>query len=292
MEPDDLYTTRTCFYLGHYGLALEDAERVKFKVRNTPHLQTEREELICRSHLAQNLSVNASGSSPAIQMLLLLENSSHKSKDDVILEAQTLLHSPQAADSSSTQLYAAQLFMKYGMTREALKCVHLGTTMEHLAACVHIYIKLDRLDLADEHLQLMRQADEDATLTQLCHAVYCLACGSSRAEEALYAYQTLSEQYGPSPMLLNGMAVANLVMGEFVAAEGMVEEAIQAASEGGKKEQADALVNAVAIYQNLNKEDKVQESIDALKMGHADHPYVQNLLTVEAALQRVCAQYA
>ena len=117
MEPDDLYTTRTCFYLGHYGLALEDAERVKFKVRNTPHLQTEREELIGRSQLAQNRTLNASGSSPAIQMLLLLENSSHKCKDDVILEAQTLLHSPQAADSSSTQLYAAQLFMKYGMTR-------------------------------------------------------------------------------------------------------------------------------------------------------------------------------
>ena len=40
------------------------------------------------------------------------------------------------------------VYMHEGDTKEALRCVHLGTTMEHLALTVQIFLKMDRLDLA------------------------------------------------------------------------------------------------------------------------------------------------
>lgn len=46
------------------------------------------------------------------------------------------------------QLVAAMVYMHEGDTKEALRCVHLGTTMEHLALTVQIFLKMDRLDLA------------------------------------------------------------------------------------------------------------------------------------------------
>jgi hypothetical protein len=40
------------------------------------------------------------------------------------------------------------VFMHEGDAKEALRCVHLGATMEHLALTVQIFLKMDRLDLA------------------------------------------------------------------------------------------------------------------------------------------------
>ena len=61
---------------------------------------------------------------------------------------------------------------------EALQCVHMGLTMEHLAMCVQIYIKIDRLDLARESLNLLKQADEDSILAQLMSAYMPLGGGA------------------------------------------------------------------------------------------------------------------
>ena len=211
------------------------------------------------------------------------------SKDELVAAAESLLSQSQ---DMNVQLYAALLFLKLGMTKEALKCVHLGATMEHLALSLQVYLKLDRLDLADEQWSLMKQADEDATLTQLCGALVMASSGKSRAEEAVYAYQTLSEQYGPSHMLLNCMAVAHMVAGEFTQAQGKLEEALEMSGNGTSGEGATTLINLIAVYQNLGNVAKVEESVNSLKKQYSSHPYVQSLATVEAAFQRVSAQYA
>lgn len=291
MDPDELYTLRTCYYLGHYTLALEEGRNLSRRPM-AKHLQRERDDFISRSQIMLKKPLNSN----ANQLLQVLNNVMNfydaNNKDDVVAQVEALLASDSGGgDESSTwnKLYASQIFMWLGMTREALKCVHLGVTMEHLAMCLQIYIKLDRLDLADQQWQMMKQGDEDATLTQLCGAILMTVSGKSRAEEAVYAYQTLSEQYGPSLMLLNGMIAANMACGNFEAAEGQIEEAMDVADGDNT---ADVLVNAVAVYQNLGKKDKVQSTVQALKLQQKDHPYVLALNTVEQAFQRVCAQYA
>ena len=50
-EPDDLYTLRAQYALGHYQLALEEAKTIARKPMS-PELKAEREEYIQRSQLA------------------------------------------------------------------------------------------------------------------------------------------------------------------------------------------------------------------------------------------------
>ena len=39
-----------------------------------------------------------------------------------------------------------------------------------MALCVHVYLKMDRLDLAERQAKAMAAVDDDATLSQLAHA--------------------------------------------------------------------------------------------------------------------------
>lgn len=200
-----------------------------------------------------------------------------------------LASTPDAMSNTSLQLVACHIFLAANLVREALQCVHHGLTMEHLAMCVHIYIKIDRLDLGRDALNLMKQADEDSVLVQLTSAYLAMAQGSSRSEDAVHILTSLSEQYGPSLMLLNCMAVANIVGGKYEAAEGNLKEAI---SDFGGENDPDTLVNMVVCSQYLGKKGgEMDKYLNALKVGHASHPFVQGLVQVEGAFEREASKY-
>merc|ERR1740117_1548865 len=58
---------------------------------------------------------------------------------DLLSELQALASDPSTTPTA--QLIAAQTFLAHGeMTKEALQAVHAGTTMEHLALSVQIYL--------------------------------------------------------------------------------------------------------------------------------------------------------
>jgi coatomer protein complex subunit epsilon len=50
-EPDDLYTLRAQFWLGHYQLALEEGKSIARRPMS-PALKAEREELVQRCYIA------------------------------------------------------------------------------------------------------------------------------------------------------------------------------------------------------------------------------------------------
>lgn len=50
-EPDELYTLRAQYWLGHYQLAVEEARAVSRRPMS-PDLKAEREELLARAHIA------------------------------------------------------------------------------------------------------------------------------------------------------------------------------------------------------------------------------------------------
>jgi len=50
-EPDELYTLRAQYWLGHYQLALDEAKGIARKPMS-PELKDEREEFVQRSQLA------------------------------------------------------------------------------------------------------------------------------------------------------------------------------------------------------------------------------------------------
>lgn len=61
-EPDELYTLRAQFWLGHYQLAVDEAKSVARRPMS-PALKQEREEFLMRSYVAlgQYDKVSASG---------------------------------------------------------------------------------------------------------------------------------------------------------------------------------------------------------------------------------------
>ena len=298
-EPDELYTLRAQYWLGHYALALDEARSASRRPMPT-HLKSEREELTLRAQigLGQYDRVISEGGgrdkSPAMRALALqasyLSSSSDEgAKSDVLDSIKSLLSSPESASNTSLQLAACHVYLAANMLREALQCVHMGLTMEHLAMCVQIYIKIDRLDLARDALNLLKQADEDSVLVQLATAYLSLAQGASRSDDAAHTFAALSEQYGPSLMLLNCMAVANIVGGKYDVAEGNLKEAI---AEYGGGNDPDTLVNVVVCSQYLGKKgSEIEGYLNALRAMCASHPFVRGMVQVEGAFEREAGKY-
>ena len=295
-EPDELYTLRAQYWLGHYTLALDEGRAAARRPMPT-HLKSEREEMMLRCQLALGqydkvMADAGSSSSLAMQALALhanyLSSAPGEARNAVLDNLKVLITSSEASGNTSLQLTACHIFLAANQLKDALQCVHLGLTMEHLSMCIQIYIKIDRLDLANDALNLLKQADEDSILAQLAAVQLAIATGRSKADDAVHMLMGLSEQYGPSLMLLNYLAVANMVGGEYEAAESNLKEAID---EYEGINDADTLVNMVCCSQHLGRKD-VEKYLNALKMGcGVGHPFVEGLVQVEGAFEREATKY-
>ncbi|KAL9184782.1 hypothetical protein ACHAXT_012752 [Thalassiosira profunda] len=293
-EPDELYTLRAQYWLGHFAMALDEGRQAARRPL-PPHLKSEREEFVLRSLLAMGNhdKVMADGGgadkSAACRVLALHAqylSSAPEARGSVVDELKALVAS--SPGDTSLQLTACHVFLAAGQVKEALACVHHGLTMEHLAMAVQIYIQIDRLDLAAAQLDLLRQADEDSILAQLTSAYLAIAQGSSKSDDAVHILAGLSEQYGPSLTLLNATAAANMVGGKYDAALQNLRAAIE---EFGGESDPDTLVNMAACSQHLGKKEEVEKYVGIMKATCGEHPYVQGLATVEGAFDREASKY-
>jgi coatomer subunit epsilon len=64
-EPDELYTLRAQFWLGHYQMAAEEAKGIARRPLN-PDLKVEREEFLHRSYLSLGQYDKLTGGSPGM----------------------------------------------------------------------------------------------------------------------------------------------------------------------------------------------------------------------------------
>jgi tetratricopeptide (TPR) repeat protein len=200
----------------------------------------------------------------------------------LILQLQSILGD---VVSPSVQLIAANVFMQAGMKKEALQCVHNGNTLEQVGLCAQIYLSLDRLDLAKQTMQQLRKMDEDSILTQLTSVYIALATGSSMAAEANHTLNQLSEQYGPSPLLLNLTACALMQSGKYAEAESKLQQARDEFSSSS----ADTLVNTIVALQYQSK--PVGEYVAMLKQQYPNHFLAKGLDTVQGAFDREAVKY-
>lgn len=187
---------------------------------------------------------------------------------------------------ANVQLIAAQCFLDAGHTKDALQCVHSGATMEQIAICLLVYLKIDRLDLAQQSLRQLKQTDEDAVLTQL-GSIYCsLATGASAAADALHSVNTLLEQYGPSPLLLNLTACSLMSQGNYAEAEQRLQECLQ---EFPENIIPDTLINLVVCSQHQQKD--VGSYLAQMKSRYPSHPFCTGVERVQAAFGREMGKY-
>ena len=62
-EPDELYTLRAQYWLGHYNLAVEEAKSIARRPMN-PTLKEEREEFLQRAYIALGQYDKLTGGTP------------------------------------------------------------------------------------------------------------------------------------------------------------------------------------------------------------------------------------
>jgi coatomer protein complex subunit epsilon len=288
-EPDELYTLRAQFWLGHYQMALDEAKSIMRRPMSSD-LKAEREEIVARCYIAMkdyDKVISGDTSSAGLKALALQAQFAKLSAiggltQTVIQQLQSMLGD---GVSPRVQLTAAHVFLQAGMKKEALQCVHQGLTMEQISLCVQIYIILDRLDLAQQMLQQLRKNDEDSMLTQLTSVQVALATGSSMAGEAVHTLNQISEQYGPSPLLLNLMACAQMQGGNYAEAERKLSQAREEFS----ADDANTLVNLIVASQHQHK--PVGEYIATLKKQYPTHFLSLGLDTVGGAFDREAIKY-
>lgn len=290
-EPDELYTLRAQFWLGHYQMALDEARSIMRRPMS-PDLKAEREELVARCHIAMkdyDSVISGDISSAGLKALALQAQYTTLAASGDSAQMQSVIQQLQSmlgdGVSPRVQLTAAHVFLQAGMKKEALQCVHQGLTLEQSSLCVQIYILLDRLDLAGNALNELRRIDEDSMLTQLASVHIALATGSSMAGDAVHTLNQISEQYGPSPMLLNLMACAQMQGGNYAEAE---RKLAQAREEFGADD-ADTLVNLIVASQYQHK--PVDDYVETLKRQHPTHFLSMGLDTVSGAFAREAIKY-
>jgi len=287
-EPDELYTLRAQYWLGHYTLAVDEAKASARRPMSAA-LKGEREEFLYRAQIALGETdkvIAAAGSAgsdrPALQAIGLAaqyHSASPDAKGPIAEEMKKFIGTPG-------QLIAAQILLDSGNTKDALHCVHLGQSMEQLALALQIYIKIDRNDLAQESLRQLKQMDEDAVLTQLGQVYVSLAAGSSSAGDAIHTLNSLMEQYGPSPMLLNLMACAKISQGDYAGAEKRLMECI---TEFPDLMITDTLVNMIVCTQQQGK--PTTKWVTEMKTRYPHHPFCAGLDRVVTALEREVLKY-
>lgn len=256
----------------------------------SPDLKAEREEIVARCYIAMkdyDRVISGDTSAPGLKALALQAQfvtlkASGGSTQSAIQQLQSMLGD---GVSPRVQVIAANVFLQADMKKEALQCVHQGLTLEQIGLCVQIYILLDRLDLAEKSLQQMRKTDEDSMLTQLSSVQVALATGSSVAREAVHTLNQISEQYGPSPMLLNLMACAHMQGGNYAEAE----QKLTQAREEFSADDADTLVNLIVASQYQHK--PVGDYVAALKQQYPTHFLALGLDTVGGAFDREAIKY-
>ncbi|KAG5190494.1 vesicle coat complex COPI, epsilon subunit [Tribonema minus] len=289
-DPDDLFTMRNCFWLGLYQQALAEGAGLP---RNMPEpMKLEKEEYVHRCHIAMGqyqtvisaVSDSAPTSLQACKLLATYE-AQPENRDMVLLTLGEWLDDPSSGHNPTLQLLAADIYCREDNLKEAIRAIRNGVTMEQTALLAQIYLRMDRLDLALKQHRIMQEADEDSTLTHMVGAWVCLAAGTTKkAQEAAYVFDELIDKYQASPLLLNGVAVAKMHMGEWGEAEANLLEAAGKPGGGG----ADTLVNLVTCCRHLDKpESQAQQYLEQLKEKYPNHAYTVTLRNAESAFSRV-----
>lgn len=292
-DADLLFDVRTNFLLGNFQGAINEANNVNARSDKD---RLERDVYVYRSYIAlANYQlvldeVPANNAHPSLQAVKLLATylSQENNKDIALVTVKEWMSDGVSAGNQHLQLVAGTIYIHEQLYEDAMRCLHQSNSLEGLALLVQTYLKIDRLDLAEKELQNMKKMDEDATITQLATAWVNTLVGGDRLQEAYFIFKELSDKYGSTPTLLNGLAVCSMHMKKFEEAERYLLEAIEKNSKD-----ADTLTNLITCYLQLKKSPEVvNRYVSQLKTGSPNHSWVVALKNAEESFERASTRFA
>jgi len=191
-----------------------------------------------------------------------------------------------SATNETLQLVAAMIYYAEGNYEDALRVVFQSSSLEGKAMLIQIYIKINRLDLADKELKAMQKIDEDATITQLASGWVNLSAGGERINEALLTFQDLIDKNSATPKLLNGLALCHMTSKRFPEAERLLLQALEK-----NNQDVDTLQNLIVCYEHQGKPELISKQINQLKIIAPKHAWLQSMQTVEEEFDRISQSF-
>jgi len=296
MDSDVLRSVRNAFYLGLYA---DVAKEVAQLPRGDKDAQAWGEVYAARAALALNpATFQPSANAPtAIQAAKQLANyfaSDAAGQESALGTLQEWLASPDLAKDTTLQLLSAEVFVSNGRLKDALALVaNDAENLEKLALCVHIYLRIDRPDLAAKSLKAMQELDDDDTLTQLASAWLGISTGGEKISEASFLLQELLEKFGPSVVVLNSLAVCEIHQRNYTAAFQYTKQARELAIKSGGRVTAETLLNSIVCLQHLRKGADIVDKIEAeLRLNYPRHEWLQKQREMSDLFDRHAAAFA
>jgi hypothetical protein len=194
-----------------------------------------------------------------------------------------------AADDAVVQLTVAQVLMTAGDLQAAYP---LATAVrkklpEAWACQIQILLQWNRLDLAQQELKSFQSTFEESVVAELTNIYVQLFQGRTGGATAEHSITALSEQYGPSVYLLNLMAAAHAVQGDYAAAETKLQ---MAATDFSDSAQPETAVNAITINAHLHKPYDLN-AVLMDKKSYTSLQFAEGWQRVTTAFDREAAKY-
>lgn len=281
---DELFELRNLLTLGNYQGAINTGNSLR---PSSPSIKLERDVLLYRAYLAQrNFSLVLSetekrkSESPemeAIYTFALYLGGNPTQKAAAVEAVKSWISAGSAAQNPTKQLVAGSVLLGESLFEDALRVLHVPTSLEAMGLLSQTFIAINRLDLAENQVKAMAQKEDDSSITLLASARVFLSLGGDKIGEAQGIYQELSDKFGSTSTLLTGLAVCSMRFEAWSEAERYLMEALE--KDSGN---ADILVNIIVCAVHTRKgQDLIDRYITQLKTVAPQHPWLRNLTKFE-----------
>jgi len=292
-----LRSLRNTFYLGFYDTCMSEAKTLSKNKDLTAAadvyyyraLLEKNPEEVCKSIPKQ--------ASTALQTVLQFATYRTASDDDKEMVFDTLkewLGSDLVKADNTLQLIASQIFFEEKDLKQALNVLQKPEeSLEKLAMQVTIYLRLDRIDLAQKPFKQMQEIDDDDTLTQLAQALIHIHQGGEKATEASVSiFQDFLEKFGPSDKLLNSLAVCQIHLRNYSQALQYLKQAREVAGKGKTPLSAETFVNTLVCLQHLRKSsDVIAKVTSEFQTLYPSHAWFQKQSELDRLFEKHASSY-
>ncbi|RHY45804.1 hypothetical protein DYB30_008984 [Aphanomyces astaci] len=289
-EPDDLFTLKNQFWVGNYRNAIQEAtvlNHVSEATKLDRDIYVHRSHLGLRNYAAVLSAIPDDVASISLNAIKLYATYLNGGDAEITLLTVREWLGSQHSENPHLLLVAGLIFMREHKFSDALSAFLKGKTLEHSMYAVLIYLKMDRVDLAEKQVGDMKRIDEDATTTQLALAWTLVARGGNACDEAALHFQELGDRFGASAWLLNGSAAAFMGLANFAEADRLLLEAV---SKDPTFE--DTYVNLIATAQHLKKgQETIQQYLAQLQQVAPTNAWLESYLRLESGFNRLAATY-
>jgi coatomer protein complex subunit epsilon len=270
---DELYDVRNSLILGNFHQTIAEgssAKTVLKKPEDVAAFNVDRDALVARAQVELGqydavLSELRSASHPTLVAVRLWAELQRELASGLDGSAQVAKLVESARDVSAAKADAAVLAVAALIATQdvagAVKLAHQWASgleasatrglIEMRALLADFYLRLNRADLAEKEVALMKTIDDEATLTILYQGIVALRVGAvkrDKFDEAAQSFQEINSRCGSSVLVLNLLALANLGRGKPADAERNLLDAL-----AKKSGDADTIANLVVVASQLGK---------------------------------------